>query len=95
MDTNTKTFLDYMDYSNDGSITYVAEKITQDYEKQYGVIEDATSRQVVNTVEKLIIDHASSGSKGYEMGTQVNIAVVQLAPITVWLQRFSGKQMTA
>lgn len=91
MDTNTKTFLDYMDYSNDGSITYVAEKITQDYEKQYGVIEDATSRQVVNTVEKLIIDHASSGSKGYEMGRQVNIAVVQLAPITVWLQRFSGQ----
>ena len=63
MDTNTKTFLDYMEHANGGSITYLAEKITQDYEKQYGVIEDATARQVVTTVEKLVLDHSSIGSK--------------------------------
>lgn len=91
MDTNTKTFLDYMEHANGGSITYVAEKITQDYEKQYGVIEDATARQVVTTVEKLVLDHSSIGSKGFEMGTHVNIGVVELPPITVWLQRFSGQ----
>tara|TARA_Y100000385_G_C13039792_1_gene614761 strand:- start:495 stop:779 length:285 start_codon:yes stop_codon:yes gene_type:complete len=91
MDTNTKTFLDYMEHSNGGSITYVAEKITQDYEKLHGVIEEATARQVVTTVEKLIIDHASKGSKGFEMGKHVNIGVVQLPPVTVWLKGFSGQ----
>lgn len=93
MDTNTKTFLDYMEQANGrygASITYVAEKIAQDYEKLHGVIEEATAKQVVTVVERLIIDHASKGSKGFEMGKHVNIGVVELPPVTIWLQRFSG-----
>jgi len=92
MDTNTKTFLDYMEHASSGSITYVAEKIAQEYEKRHGVIEDSTARKVLSTVNKLVSEHASTGSKAFEMGTRVNIAVVEIAPLTSWLQRFSGKQ---
>ena len=92
MDTNTKTFLDYMEHSKGGSITYVAEKVAQEYEKRHGVIEDSTARKVLSIVNKLISAHAMEGSKAFEMGSKVNIGIVKIAPLTVWLQRFSGKQ---
>jgi hypothetical protein len=92
MDTNTKTFLDYMEHSDGGSITYVAEKITQEYEQEYDIIEDDTARSVLNRVDKLVSTHAQGGSIAFEMGTKVNMHIVQLAPLTTWLQRFSGRQ---
>jgi hypothetical protein len=92
MDTNTKTFLDYMEHSDGGSITYVAEKITQEYEQKYDIIEDTTARRVLDSVDKLVSTHAQSGSIAFEMGTKVNMHMVQIAPLTTWLQRFSGMQ---
>jgi hypothetical protein len=92
MDTNTKTFLDYMEHTNGGSITYVAERTTQEYERRHGVIEDDTAKRVLSVVDKLISTHAQGGSIAFEMGTKVNMHMVQIAPLTTWLQRFSGMQ---
>jgi hypothetical protein len=92
MDTNTKTFLDYMEHTEGGSITYVAERITQEYEQEHDVIEDNTARRVLSVVDKLISTHAQGGSIAFEMGTKVNMHMVQRDPLTTWLQRFSGMQ---
>ena len=92
MDTNTKTFLDYMEHTDGGSITYVAERVTQKYEQEHGVINDETAQRVLNVVDKLISTHAQGGSIAFEMGTKVNMHMVQHDPLTAWLQRFSGMQ---
>ncbi|SVC27621.1 uncharacterized protein METZ01_LOCUS280475 [marine metagenome] len=92
MDTNTKTFLDYMEHTEGGSITYVAEKLTQEYEKRHDVIEDTTARKVLSAVKKLVFTYAQDGSPASEMATKVNMDMVQITPLTTWLQRFSGMQ---
>ena len=92
MDTNTKTFLDYMEHTEGGSITYVAEKLTQEYEKRHRVIDDIVARKVLSSGDKLVSTHASNGATAFEMATKVNLGLVEIAPITAWLQRFSGMQ---
>ena len=92
MDTNTKTFLDYMEHTEGGSITYIAEKHTQEYEKRHRVIDDVVAKKVCDSVEKLVLGHASIGSIAFEMATKVNLRVVEIPPVTAWLQRFSGMQ---
>ena len=92
MDTNTKTFLDYMEHTEGGSITYVAEKLTQEYEKRHRVIDDRLAKKVLDSVDKLVSTHFTEGSSAKEMGRDVNSQIVEIPSITAWLQRFSGMQ---